>query len=145
MNHSMIAFPLTLQYAFKGLIFIAKNPVGKTINVQEIAEIESLPSHFLGKIFQRLVLSKILDSKRGPGGGYSLLKRPEEVHLLEVANSLIGYEMEERECLFGLGTCGEVKHCPIHGVVKSTEKEIGTLLKDWTLLDLINGKSIEEK
>ncbi|OGR57336.1 MAG: hypothetical protein A3G85_05350 [Elusimicrobia bacterium RIFCSPLOWO2_12_FULL_39_28] len=140
MNHSMISFPLTLQYAFKGLVFIAKNPAGKTINVQEIAEIENLPSHFLGKIFQRLVLSNILDSKRGPGGGYILLKRPEQVHLLEVANSLMSYDGEKRECLFGLGACGEVEHCPIHGVVKTTEKEIEKLLEDWTLLDLVNGK-----
>ncbi len=138
----IVHFPLSIQYALKGLLFLAHRPQGETFKVGEIAESESLPAHFLGKIFQRLTQANILRSKRGPGGGFFLLRPAEKIRLCEVMETLSEVEFQDRPCLLGLGPCGTVQNCPVHDIVKQAEDEIHTLTRKTTLRDLKKRKEI---
>lgn len=137
---SIVHFPTAIQHAFRGLLFLAGKPAGKVFNAEEIATSENLPADFLSKIFHRLASAKLVRSKRGPGGGYTLLKPAEKIRLAEVVEVLINLEFEERECLLGLGPCGTSEICPLHLMMKNTEKKVFEILNKATLKDLQNRK-----
>jgi Rrf2 family transcriptional regulator, iron-sulfur cluster assembly transcription factor len=57
---------------------------GRPTQVKDIAERQGIPPRFLEQIFQDLKRAGLVGSKRGPQGGYSLLRAPTEVSLGDV-------------------------------------------------------------
>lgn len=74
----------------KALAFIARNYQGNPVAVSEIAKSENIPSKFLESILLTLRKSGILSSKKGKGGGYYLLKSPDEIPMTEIIRILEG-------------------------------------------------------
>ena len=71
-----------------GIILVAKGE--GLVNVQTIAEATDTSKHHVAKIMQRLVKEGFLTSHRGPGGGFILKKKPKEINLLAVYESIEG-------------------------------------------------------
>ncbi len=57
---------------------------------KDIARRESIPLRYLEQIFQDLKRAGLIESKRGPRGGYFLRRTPEEITLGDVVRSLQG-------------------------------------------------------
>ena len=72
------------------LIRLAKEFGKGTIMINEIAESEKIPKRFLESILLELKKNGYLGSKLGKNGGYFLIKRPEEVNLLEIVRLFEG-------------------------------------------------------
>ncbi len=77
-------------YALRALFDIAFHNHGRPTKVDAIAEREEVPARFLEQIFQDLKEARIVGSKRGPNGGYFLLKSPDSVTILDVLNAVDG-------------------------------------------------------
>lgn len=78
------------KYAINALIHLAKRKDEGPIVISEIAEKEHIPQKFLEAILLDLKKAAILSSKKGKGGGYYLLKDPNEVNLADVMRLLDG-------------------------------------------------------
>ncbi len=85
------------EYAVMGLLYLARQPVGRTVMIDEISEAEHIPKSFLAKIFQSLVKRGFVDSHRGAGGGFSLARSPADISLLQIFQCVEG--------AFGLQKC----------------------------------------
>lgn len=72
------------KYALKALIALAKRYEKGPVLISEISERERIPKKFLEAILLDLKNQGILGSKKGAGGGYYLIKSPEEVMLSKV-------------------------------------------------------------
>ncbi len=72
------------KYAINALVYLAKKPAKEPILISEIAEHEHIPKKFLETILLDLRNAGILNSKKGKGGGYYLIKKPSEVNLAEI-------------------------------------------------------------
>lgn len=72
------------KYAINALIYLAKKPPKQPVLISEIAEKERIPKKFLETILLDMRNAGILNSKKGKGGGYYLIKKPEEVNLAEI-------------------------------------------------------------
>lgn len=59
-------------------------PPKQPVLISEIAEKEHIPKKFLETILLDMRNAGILNSKKGKGGGYYLIKKPEEVNLAEI-------------------------------------------------------------
>jgi Rrf2 family protein len=57
---------------------------GKATQVKDIADRQGIPPRFLEQIFQELKRAGLVGSKRGPQGGYNLLKASDEIRLGDV-------------------------------------------------------------
>ena len=57
---------------------------------RDIARREDIPLRYLEQIFQDLKRAGLVDSKRGPRGGYSLKKSADQITLAEVVRALQG-------------------------------------------------------
>ena len=72
------------EYAIIGLLYLARQPAGRTVMVDEISDAEKVPSSFLAKIFQSLAKAGLIQSQRGAGGGFTLVRPPSDINLLEI-------------------------------------------------------------
>lgn len=76
---------------------------GRT-NVNKIAEKLNFSKHHVAKVMQRLVKVGILDSNRGPSGGFGLAKPASEINLLEIYEAIEG-KMISYDCPLGYDEC----------------------------------------
>src|SRR5947209_2409906 len=88
MNLTLLQLSPATRYALSAMRHIARQPPKRFALVEEIAEAECLPKHFLAKILQMLAQEGLLVSRRGPGGGYALARPPKSVSLLTVLSAL---------------------------------------------------------
>jgi Rrf2 family protein len=72
------------------MIRLAKEYGKGTLMINEIAESEKIPKRFLEGILLELKKNGYLGSKLGKSGGYYLLKKPNEVSLLEIVRLFEG-------------------------------------------------------
>lgn len=78
------------KYAIKALLHLAKHYGKGPILIGELSEKEKIPKKFLEAILLDLRKQGILGSKMGAGGGYYLIKKPNEVMLSQILRSTGG-------------------------------------------------------
>lgn len=75
-------------YGLRALFDLAYHGGGRPTQLREVAEREDIPVRFLEQIFQDLKRAELVESRRGPKGGYVLTRQPEEISLLETLEAL---------------------------------------------------------
>jgi Rrf2 family iron-sulfur cluster assembly transcriptional regulator len=81
---------LQVQYAICGVFDLAYNGEDAPVQVRVIGERQAIPSRYLEQIFRRLRRAGIVRAKRGPGGGYTLARRPDAITLADVVEAVEG-------------------------------------------------------
>lgn len=130
------------QYSIYALVKLAKNYEKGPILIREIAEEENIPRKFLETILLDLKNLGILNSKKGKGGGYYLIKNPDDVNLAQIIRHFDGaiallpcasYKYYE-ECHH----CKDEETCGVKNVIKEVRDKTARMLKKATLSDIIN-------
>lgn len=78
------------KYGLKALTNIARKNSESPVLIADIAAEENISRKFLEIILLQLKNSGFLGSKKGKGGGYYLLKRPEQITVAELIRVLEG-------------------------------------------------------
>ncbi|MDJ0787004.1 MAG: Rrf2 family transcriptional regulator [Myxococcota bacterium] len=78
------------QYAICGMFDLAYNGEGRPVQVRVIGERQGIPGRYLEQIFQRLRRARLVQGKRGPGGGYVLARPPAEITVREILEAVEG-------------------------------------------------------
>jgi Rrf2 family protein len=124
------------EYAIRAVLFLAKQPRGEVVFKKDICRTQNITPAFLTKIFQPLIKAGIVGSQRGVGGGFFLLKSPEEVTLLEVVQAQEG-PLYLNQCLTREGACERDVFCPIHGAWREIRTELTNTLSRYSFAFLI--------
>ena len=104
---------------------------------EEIAEGEKIPPYFLGKVLSDLVREGLLQSAKGPSGGFLLTKPAEKLTLYEIKTAVDGIADLEK-CVAGLGSCRRsARFCPLHKRWRPLQLQIREYFQQTTLADLI--------
>ena len=77
-------------YALLAMGYIAKNKEKNITLSSEISEAYDIPLAYLLKIMLQLARANILKSKRGPRGGFSLVKPSNKITMLEIIEAIEG-------------------------------------------------------
>ena len=117
------------------LVLIAQS--SELINLESIAEKGGVMKNHASKVLQVLVKKGVLNSYKGPSGGFVLSKNPEDINMLDL------YEMIEgpipiTQCPRGKEIC-PFGNCLLGGVSEKLALEIRDFLKDKTLADILLG------
>ena len=137
------------RYGIRAVIYLASLPQnkGKT-GIKQISRDLNLPSPFLAKILQLLARQKILDSTKGPHGGFSLLKDARNITLLDIVKTIDGEDILTN-CIIHNETCTKVdkdkKPCPVHDDFISIRTDIIKLFRNRTIYDLVRTANRSEK
>lgn len=120
----------TCEYAIRAMIFIAqKSKDDKKVGIKEIAKGIASPEHFIAKILQDLSRRKLLQSLKGPNGGFFLDEEAMECSLADIVKVVDGEKLFTG-CGLGLKQCSETHPCPIHHEFKALRKGIQTMLEN---------------
>ena len=125
-------------YALRSIVFLAHNAsVNSKIGIKEIAKELELPVHYSGKILQQLTKSKIIQSVKGPNGGFYLNEKSQEVKLITVIEVIDGLDFFAN-CGLGLKECSEDHPCPLHNEFKIYRDGLWELFSSKSILDLVS-------
>lgn len=127
-------FSRACEYAIKIMIYIASNErIGKRTGLKEVTEAIGSPEAFTAKILQQLVKAKLLESFKGPMGGFELVK-DKEVRLVDIVTIIDGNKLIE-ECVLGLDACSSRNPCPVHDKFSTIRNQLKETLLSTDLRD----------
>ena len=76
------------RYAVMAMADLAKNNVKEPTSLTEISLRQGISISYLEQLFLKLRRNNLVQSVRGPSGGYILTKPPEEIKLLSIINAV---------------------------------------------------------
>ncbi len=130
-------FSKTFGYALRGVLYVAMQSEDKErIQLDEIAVQLSVPRHFLGNVMKKLVKAGVINSMKGPYGGFYINDKTSELTLLQL-KEFTG-EVEDFDiCVLRFRKCNAANPCPMHNQVESLRRKWQELLASTTIGDLL--------
>ena len=126
------------RYAVMAMADLAKNNVKKPISLSEISLRQGISISFLEQIFLKLKRNNLVQSSRGPLGGYLLTRSPEEIKLSSIIKAVdekiktVGCKKESTK-----GCTGKSIKCITHDLLDDLEHHINNFFEKNTLRDII--------
>jgi Rrf2 family protein len=129
----------TAQQALHAVLCIAEHGEGGPMRVDAIAAVTGAPRNYLSKTLYQLALDGVLDSERGPKGGFRLAV---PANRLSIARVIAPFEpAHERRCLIGRPTCSDANPCAAHGRWKHVAASAEDFFRKTTVGDLLDGQA----
>ncbi len=130
------------QYAFHALIYLAEHAKDRPVLISEIAQKKNISIKFLENILLELKNSGILSSKKGKGGGYFLLKPPEQIMLARVIRLLDG-PIALLPCVSlnyyqKCDTCEDEAFCGLNQVMAQVRDATLKILENKSVADIVH-------
>jgi Rrf2 family iron-sulfur cluster assembly transcriptional regulator len=126
------------------MLDIAYHDQGSPISLPEIAERQYISLSYLEQLFSRLKKSGLVESIKGPGGGYKLSKDADDIVISDVIQA-VDENLETTACN-GKSNCHNNQQCLSHNLWEDLGAEIKNFLSDVTLQQVIskNNSNIKE-
>jgi Rrf2 family protein len=126
----------TCQTAIKAVIFLASSiEANEKMGIPTIANEISASVHSVGKLLQKLVKSGVIESSKGPSGGFYMTKAQLKQPILQIVLAIDGVDVFKR-CGLGLSKCASTHPCPIHYDYKEVRDRFELLCKNKKIADL---------
>lgn len=123
-------FSKTCEYAIRAMIFIAqKSENGERVGIKDIAHGIDSPEHFIAKILQELSRKNLVQSAKGPNGGFYHDAQTSGSSLADIVKTIDGDKIFNG-CGLGLKQCSESHPCPIHHEFKKVREDIKNMLEN---------------
>lgn len=116
------------DYAVRVMIHLAGLPPASTVRQSELSKATDVSGHFLSKVLQQLVRSRLIRSQRGSGGGYALAVAAHSVSLLDVVEAIEG-PVRLNQCIEEGPSCERKSWCPAHQVWAEAQAAVVTVLR----------------
>jgi len=130
----MITISKKIEYSVIILKYLALKH-GERVSLARASRILKLPYRFMSQVMVSLKENKIVESREGKHGGYSLVKGWEEKSLYDLVEAL-GENKRIVECLAHSGGCSREEKCQIKGIWKSLEDKMLANLKEIRLVEV---------
>ncbi|MBT4349532.1 Rrf2 family transcriptional regulator [bacterium] len=123
------------DYGLIIMLELAKNHGQGYLAMSDISSTKKLSSHYLTQITKPLRQAKLLASKEGKTGGYTLSKNPDQITVLEIIEALEGkIKLNRHDCS---SICVAFANCEAKTIWPTIMIDIKKLLQAKTLADLL--------
>ncbi|MDH4216096.1 MAG: Rrf2 family transcriptional regulator [Gallionella sp.] len=125
------------RFAVMAMADLAMRGENTPVTLSAISERQKISLSYLEQLFGKLRRSKIVESVRGPGGGYNLAKPAEKITIAEIIVA-VDEPLDATKC-GGKGDChGEKNSCITHDLWMGLNEKILDYLKAITLQQLVD-------
>ena len=126
------------RYAVMAMADLAKNNVKEPTSLTEISLRQGISIDYLEQLFLKLRKSNLVQSSRGPSGGYVLSKPPGEIKLLSII-SAVDEKIKTVKCRkeSKKGCNGKSIKCITHNLWDDLETHINKFFENNTLEDIL--------
>lgn len=127
---------LTCKTAIKAVIYLAsKYESGERTGIKEIGEFIEASEHTVGKMLQTLVKEEVINSAKGPNGGFYITAKQKKQPIINIVEAIDGKEVF-KQCGLGFSKCSSTHPCPIHNDYKEVRDLFEKLCRDKKMTDL---------
>jgi Rrf2 family iron-sulfur cluster assembly transcriptional regulator len=130
------------RYAVTAMLDLALRYDKGAVTLAEIAKRQGISLSYLEQLFAKLRRSGLVDSVRGPGGGYNLAMEPNKISVAEIIVA-INENIDATRC-GGEKNCHGDETCLTHQLWEDLSTRIHEFLNGITLGDLVNKPHVQE-
>ena len=128
-----------VDYAVRALVQLASDGSVEPVKAEHLATAQQIPLKFLLEILRQLKQHKLLVSRRGPEGGYTLAKPAGQIAIADVIRAVEGPLATVRDTSpASLAYVGPTE--PLRTVWIAVRGSLRHVLEDVTLEDVLTGK-----
>jgi Rrf2 family protein len=138
----MVKLSTKSRYGTRLLVDMAQHYNQGPIQLGEIARRQNISVKYLEQIIIPLKKAHYVESVRGPKGGHTLAKPPEEITVAEIV-ALLEDGSSLVECGANPEVCARAPFCPTRFVWQEASQAMFDRLKGITLADLVNQAKAE--
>ena len=127
------------EYGVRAMFEIARDYKKGPVTIKEIARRQGMSVSYLEQLLNKLRRAGLIKSRKGPGGGYTLMKKPDDISIGVILNTLEG-PVAITYCLDpepGRPECDQIKKCVTRGLWQSLGDKIELFLETISLNDLL--------
>ena len=126
----------TAAYALRTVVYLAGQP-DRFVSRSEISDATFVPHEYLLKVLNQLDSAELVESRRGPGGGYRLTKPASETTSLEV---VLAVDSIPRITECPLGIADHENLCPLHQLLDDASRRVEEAFAGAKISDLSGRK-----
>ena len=131
-------FSLTIEYAMRAMVALASGDE-RPVTTRQIAETMKVPQSYLSKVLQSLVRAGLVHSTRGLKGGFVLARRPEDINMMEILNSVSPHKRIETCPLDLEGHSSDL--CPLHRRLDQAMAMVQEAFEGTTLAEILSDEN----
>ena len=135
------------RFAVTAMIDLALRQEQGPVTLAGISQRQHISLSYLEQLFGKLRRHEIVESVRGPGGGYNLARRAENVTVADIIIA-VDEPLDATQC-GGKGTCEGAKqpdgHCMTHELWSTLNQKMVDYLDSVTLRDLVEQQRAKER
>jgi len=130
------------RYAVTAMLDLAIHHANGPVTLADISENQGISLSYLEQLFARLKKHGLVEGLRGPGGGYRLSRKPDDISVAEVITA-IGEGIDATQCA-GNENCQDGERCLTHELWTKLGNEIYAFLNGITLASFIQRDDVHE-
>lgn len=133
-------FSKACEHGIKAIIYIATQSLnGERVKMGDITENIASPEAFTAKVLGELVKKGIVESLKGPYGGFYI--QPSKMESIKVSDIVFAIDGDEiyNGCGLGLSECSPSQPCPMHNKFIAVRSQLKAMLESTNILDLAQG------
>ncbi len=130
------------RYAVTAMLDLALHYEQGAVTLADIARRQGISLSYLEQLFARLRRNGLVDSIRGPGGGYNLATHPSKISVAQIVHA-INENIDATRCA-GEKNCDGEERCLTHYLWEDLSERIHEFLSGITLADLVNRPTVQE-
>ena len=130
------------RYAVTAMLDLALHYEQGAVTLSDTARRQGISLSYLEQLFARLRRNGLVDSVRGPGGGYNLAMPPSSISVAKIVIA-INENIDATRC-GGEKNCDGEERCLTHNLWEDLSHRIHDFLDGITLADLVNKPTVQE-
>jgi Rrf2 family iron-sulfur cluster assembly transcriptional regulator len=130
------------RYAVMAMIDIAQDTSGGPVSLAAIAERQDISQEYLEQLFAKLRRAGLVESARGPGGGYRLSRAGDLISMAEIITAVdepLRVTRCEGDAVDG---CVRGERCCAHDLWSSLGRQMMYFLSSVTLDDVVSKRNL---
>lgn len=132
------------RYAVMAMVDLARrqDQAARAVALADIAARQEISLSYLEQLFARLRRRGLVQSARGPGGGYRLAKAAEATSIADIVHA-VDEPLRATRCGAGKGCMAKGARCLTHDLWEDLGHRIEDYLASVTLADVLSGRLAE--
>lgn len=130
------------RYAVTAMLDLALHYEKGTVTLADIARRQGISLSYLEQLFAKLRRCGLVDSVRGPGGGYNLAAHPSKITVAQIV-AAINENIDATRC-GGERNCQGDEACLTHQLWEELSTRIYEFLNGITLAELVTRPHVQE-
>jgi Rrf2 family transcriptional regulator, iron-sulfur cluster assembly transcription factor len=132
------------RYAVMAMVDLAGRKPGEPVTLAELAKTQEITLPYLEQIFSKLKKQGLVQSVRGPGGGYVLADTADKIPVLSIVQAVDESTQMTRCGSHGHGCMASKSQCLTHDLWEGLERQIEGYLGSVTLAD-VRGRKLGKR